>query len=89
MVDRLPRPVALGQVAPRRPAAQHPQHPVEHRAWRDALPSRRGSGRDQRFDQLPLFIRDFVASHPFDPPSLAVRDEVAASYGLRPFSDTA
>src|SRR5439155_19636166 len=61
-------------------------HHVEHRARRDALPSRGRRTRHQRFDQLPLLIRDFVASHPFDPPRLAVRDEVAASFGLRPFS---
>ena len=89
MVDRRPRPVALGQVAPRRSAAQHPEHPVERRTRRDPLPSRRSSSRHQRLDQLPLFIRDFVASHPFDPPCLAVRDEVAASCGMRPFSDRA
>ncbi len=36
-----------------------------------------------------VLVADFVASHPFDPPRLAVHDELAESYGLRPFSDGA
>ena len=53
---------------------------------RSYTPDRRRGGH-MRFDQYPLFIREFITAHPSDPPSLAVRDGLRKSYDLRPFSD--
>jgi len=89
VIDRLPGSVAFRQIAPRRAAAQYPEDAVEHDTRRDPPTPGCCRRRDVRFDHSPLFIRDFVASHPFDPPSLAFLGEWEAFYGLRPFSDRA
>lgn len=86
VIDRLPRPETLRQVAPRRAAAKHPEHGVQQLAWIGQWPAARGL-RQQRLDHRPLFIREFVTAHPLCPPVPAVHGELGAAYGLQPFSD--
>lgn len=86
VIDRLPGPETLRQVAPRRAAAKHPEHGVQQLAWIGQWPPARGL-RQQRLDHRPLFIRELVTAHPLCPPILAFRGELGAAYDLQPFSD--
>lgn len=65
VVGGLPRAVAFGQVAPRGPGAQDPEHGVEQLAGVARRPPLRDLGPprgDQVSDQLPLTIPKLVAS---------------------------
>jgi hypothetical protein len=86
VIHRLPGPETLGQVAPRRAAAKHPEHGVQKLAWIGQGSATRCL-RQQRLDHHPLFIRELVTAHPLCPPILAVRGESGAAYDLQPFSD--
>ena len=63
VVDRRVRPITLGQIAPRRARAQHPEHAV------DNLPIilRFGTSAvhgQQRLDNAPLEVREIVEHDP-------------------------
>ena len=64
MVDRLPWPVALGQIAPGGPAAQHMKHPVEHQAriLNPATSARRH--RNMGKNQFPFLVAQIESAHP-------------------------
>jgi len=57
--------------------------------FRGALERLQDKRRKQRFDDRPLVVREFVASHRSCPPNLAIRSEVRAAYPLRLFSNGA
>jgi len=64
MVNRLPRPIALGQIAPRGTAAQHMEHPVEHQAriLNPATSARRH--RNMGKNQFPFLVAQIESTHP-------------------------
>jgi hypothetical protein len=63
-VDRLPLPVALRHIPPRRSCAQHPQNPVDHLPVFQRRPPRSGLlRRQQRRKGCPLLICQFVSSY--------------------------
>jgi hypothetical protein len=63
--DRLPRPVALGQVAPRGPGLVDPEHAVDDAPMvvERTASSSRGARWQKRREVCPLFIGQFVTSH--------------------------
>src|SRR3954462_8251820 len=85
VIDRLPVPVAGGQIPPRTPRTSPEINPVDHRAVivpTVSLPRMRGQ---QRREQLPLFIRQimtiqtFIEIHPDGLPNPKIK-----IYGTRP-----
>jgi hypothetical protein len=63
--DRLPWPVALGQVAPRGPGLVDPEHAVDDAPMvvERTASSSRGARWQKRREVCPLFIGQFVTSH--------------------------
>ena len=63
--DRLPRPIACRQIAPRRPGLGDPKHAVEDASVvvERAPTSSRETRRHERGESRPLVIGQFVTSH--------------------------
>lgn len=77
VVDALPRAVALGHVAPGRPALEHPHHAVEGGAVVVPTPAGLRLGH-QRPDQIPLPVGQLVSSLRWHPASCPEAGSVAS-----------
>jgi len=84
----MPRPVVLGEVAPRRPGVQDPEDAVEDRAiiagW-SAYLAGVGPLREQGCDPVPLRIGELVAAHGGLQKYTCVRASETLFYCIRPF----
>lgn len=90
MIRRLPRAKTLRQISPRRAAAQHPEQRVGHLARRAPRSARACQLRQQRLDQGPLFVRQFVAAHQANSSAkLPCGGTKREAYYVPSFSDTA
>src|SRR5690606_38726713 len=70
-VDRRPRPVALGQIPPRRARAQNPENAVQDRPVILPRSPRLGSRRQERLDHAPLSIAQLMTASRNNQPSTA------------------
>jgi hypothetical protein len=74
------RPIALGQIAPRRARAQHPEDAVEHPPVINPRHSAR-LVRQQRLDHPPLEIRQIVSAHR-NAPSSGTLNQIDTENGI-------
>jgi tetratricopeptide (TPR) repeat protein len=69
VVHGLPRAQPLRQITPRRPGTQDPQNAIEHLSGIARWPASCGRARRQdRMNQFPLFVSQFVSFHECRPP---------------------
>src|SRR5690349_4927892 len=85
-VDRLPRPVALGEIAPRHAGVHPVEHPIEDRAMIAVVRPAGLARRQQRHQPRPLRITELMAAHH---PAARQQETYRPSPSDHPLSNTA
>jgi hypothetical protein len=88
-VDGLPRPIALGQIAPRHAGVQPEQHAVEDAAVILIGATPGGHGGQQRRQPGPLGLGEFMTTHDGRHTTLPRQSTLATLAEVRDLSNTA